>query len=455
MPDPIGSINEAIILAGQLLDRLRFQPATFNDTDKAAIRAVWRAVDQTKLHMAAIRKGHAKPDGPDAPTEKLADLWSDASLAIVDIDRAFARRLRVKAEYWTDPHNWHGEPGLDISIESVATAARSLLPRATRKEPDVRPAPRVRSDIFSRVATAARSLLPRATRSDIFLSHASEDKEDVAQPLADALGRYGYTVWIDSDVLRIGGRLLRNIDAALRTCRYGVVILSLNYFEKEWTQRELGGLVAMEVQDRRKRILPVLHGLTIEEFTQRSPTLADRVVVSTDLGMNVVVSMIVDELKRVRISMIVSGGQAGAERAALDWALSHFFPSGGWCPKGRKAEDEMIDWKYRLNETPSACYLERTEWNVRDSDATVLFSIAPTLSEGSKKTIEFARKHNKPSLHLHAHLHDAAQRLYAFLQEKAVETLNVSGSRASKEPNVAQFVIETFDRVLKKWGRFE
>ena len=71
---------------------------------------------------------------------------------------------------------------------------------------------------------------------------------------------------------------------------------------------------------------------------------------------------------------------------------------GGWCPKGRKAEDGNIDPKYPLKESSSASYLQRTEWNVRDSDATVIFSIAPTLSGGSKKTVDFARKLNKPCL---------------------------------------------------------
>jgi len=97
---------------------------------------------------------------------------------------------------------------------------------------------------------------------------------------------------------------------------------------------------------------------------------------------------------------IVSGGQTSADRAALDWALAHNLPSGGWCPKGRKAEDGPIDPKYPLKETPSSSYLQRTEWNVRDSDATVLFSIQPTSSGGSKRTMEFARAHKKPNLHL-------------------------------------------------------
>ena len=117
-------------------------------------------------------------------------------------------------------------------------------------------------------------------------------------------------------------------------------------------------------------------------------------------------------------------------------------------PKGRKAEDGTIDPKYSLKESPSASYLQRTEWNVRDSDATVLISIDPGLSGGSKKTVEFARKHNKPCLHIHARQQDAAQRLRAFLEDNVVETLNIASPRASKEPNVAQFVIETFDRAF-------
>ena len=85
---------------------------------------------------------------------------------------------------------------------------------------------------------------------------------------------------------------------------------------------------------------------------------------------------------------IVSGGQTGADRAALDWALTHGVECGGWCPKGRKAEDGPIDAKYPLKETSSSSYLQRTEWNVRDSDATVLFSILPALSGGSKRTMD-------------------------------------------------------------------
>jgi hypothetical protein len=99
---------------------------------------------------------------------------------------------------------------------------------------------------------------------------------------------------------------------------------------------------------------------------------------------------------------IVSGGQTGADRAALDLAIERGIPHGGWCPQCRRAEDGPIDNHYQLKETPNGDYVERTEWNVRDSDGTVVFSIAGVLTGGSKKTVDLARKHGKPCLHLSA-----------------------------------------------------
>jgi hypothetical protein len=76
------------------------------------------------------------------------------------------------------------------------------------------------------------------------------------------------------------------------------------------------------------------------------------------------------------IEILVSGGQTGADRAALDVAILHGFAHGGWCPKGRLALDGVLGGQYQLRETPSARYLQRTEWNVRDTDATVVFTFS-------------------------------------------------------------------------------
>jgi len=107
-----------------------------------------------------------------------------------------------------------------------------------------------------------------------------------------------------------------------------------------------------------------------------------------------------------------------------------------------------IDAKYPLKETPSSSYLQRTEWNVRDTDATVLFSIEPTLTGGSLKTVDFARKHQKPQLHLCARDHSAADKLRAFVRQNRVNVLNVAGPRASKEPGVGEFVMRTLEEAF-------
>jgi hypothetical protein len=147
---------------------------------------------------------------------------------------------------------------------------------------------------------------------------------------------------------------------------------------------------------------------------------------------------------------IISGGQTGADRAALDFALAHGLPHGGWCPKHRLAEDGSIPAKYRLRETPLPDYAQRTEWNVRDSDATVIFSLQPVLSGGSLATLQFAQALRKPHLHLSRTQAPpaAAAKLTAFLAHNHVRTLNVAGPRASTEPGIGGFVGEVLELAL-------
>ena len=97
---------------------------------------------------------------------------------------------------------------------------------------------------------------------------------------------------------------------------------------------------------------------------------------------------------------IVSGGQTGADRAALDFAIAHHIRHGGWCPKGRLAEDGRISSIYQLRETPSDRYAERTEWNILDSDATVVFSVSTEVYSGTALTLQLAKRLGKPWLHL-------------------------------------------------------
>ncbi len=150
------------------------------------------------------------------------------------------------------------------------------------------------------------------------------------------------------------------------------------------------------------------------------------------------------------IEKIVSGGQTGADRAALDWAISRSNPHGGWCPKGRRAEDGEIPGHYELKEMGSKDYLKRTEQNVIDSDGTVIFTIKPFLSGGSKRTADFASKHRKPVIHLHAGEPHAGGRLAEFVTRHGIKTLNVAGPRASGEPTIGQFVMKVLDDAFPK-----
>lgn len=142
------------------------------------------------------------------------------------------------------------------------------------------------------------------------------------------------------------------------------------------------------------------------------------------------------------LQKIVSGGQTGADRAGLDWAIFYDIPHGGWCPKGRKSEDGVIPVHYDLVESPSSSYLQSTEMNVRDSDATAIFTIAAKLSGGSKRTAEFVKKLGKPWIHIHHQgtYEKQSDRLAQFVNEHGVKILNVAGSRGSKEPQVHSFV---------------
>jgi hypothetical protein len=145
---------------------------------------------------------------------------------------------------------------------------------------------------------------------------------------------------------------------------------------------------------------------------------------------------------------IISGGQTGADRAALDWALRRGLPHGGWCPKGRRAEDGTIPAQYLLREMPVADYAARTEQNVIDSDGTAIFSLDPDLCGGTLQTAQFAEKRGRPLLKLHPATPEASKRLVEFCSRHRVKTLNVAGPRASQEPAIAEFVSQILDEAF-------
>ncbi len=144
------------------------------------------------------------------------------------------------------------------------------------------------------------------------------------------------------------------------------------------------------------------------------------------------------------VKKIVSGGQTGVDRAALDAAAELGLERGGWCPAGRRAQDGEIPAGYPLEETPSREYEQRTEWNVRDSDATLILNRGP-LDGGTLYTRTAARELDRPYLVVQLEEMDGEEmeeaelaRVRTWLEEEGVEVLNVAGPRAEKRNGIHQ-----------------
>jgi hypothetical protein len=159
----------------------------------------------------------------------------------------------------------------------------------------------LQASLLGRTDTKAQKLSATAadamTMRDVFISHASEDKVEVARPLADALVQRGLSIWFDEYELTLGDHLRRKIEEGLRVSRYGVTVLSENFFKKKWPQAELDALFALEKTET-KKILPVWHKLSEDDIKRYAPLLADRLAVSTDAGIGAVADKIVHAVQR-------------------------------------------------------------------------------------------------------------------------------------------------------------
>jgi hypothetical protein len=154
----------------------------------------------------------------------------------------------------------------------------------------------------------------------------------------------------------------------------------------------------------------------------------------------------------LRTTKIISGGQTGADRAALDWAIKNQCSHGGWCPKGRAAEDGIIPERYHLEETPDSNYKQRSMWNVRDADATLIVTLERELTGGTLVTLQSAKVMNRPCLRVMPR-DDWRENLKTFLKNQSIQILNVAGPRRSEAPGIEPFVYEVLDGI-KALGLF-
>ena len=131
------------------------------------------------------------------------------------------------------------------------------------------------------------------------------------------------------------------------------------------------------------------------------------------------------------VEKMISGGQTGVDRAALDAALELGIPCGGWCPKGRRAEDGIIPSRYPLQESSSPDYSLRTELNVEDSDGTFILTWGPPAG-GTLLTLKLCRKHHKPCLLIDLAQGSNASEVREWIQYNSIQILNVAGPRESE-----------------------
>jgi hypothetical protein len=154
----------------------------------------------------------------------------------------------------------------------------------------------------------------------------------------------------------------------------------------------------------------------------------------------------------MRLARIVSGGQTGVDLAALDAALASAFPCGGWVPRGRFNEDGAIDSRYPVKESASRKLAQRTEWNVRDSDATLILSRG-VLSGGSALTARLAERYARPCLHIDLAAVSAGQatgHIERWLGDIDGTVLNVAGSRNSNDPEIYALAFRVIETLLAR-----
>ena len=132
------------------------------------------------------------------------------------------------------------------------------------------------------------------------------------------------------------------------------------------------------------------------------------------------------------LKKLISGGQTGVDRAALDVALELGIPCGGWCPRGRRSEDGPVPDRYPLQETPAWVYPQRTKWNVRDADGTLICTFGQAQG-GTALTVELAQQTEKPHLVVNLKEGVDARDVRSWLASNHIRILNVAGPRESED----------------------
>ncbi len=292
----------------------------------------------------AGRRGSRKPQpprGPSIPPEKAREFLAGQVKEAKDLlaqghvtEDAFevwnsATTNVMKAAFGEDAHivyevrdagalNYVRLPGEELPRDHYRRRLDKAIPRI---EGAVKQLALGLAPPLDELAAAASAAMPaemtaREPEWDVFICHASEDKEAFVRPLAEALQKRGLRVWYDEFTLKVGDSLREAIDRGLASSQFGVVILSPHFLAKKgWSQKELAGLMAREV-DGRKVILPIWHNITAEQLRAYSPVLTDRVASRSEKGVEVVVEDLLRATGKQGSGLSVRSAPSGRDATA-------------------------------------------------------------------------------------------------------------------------------------------
>lgn len=144
--------------------------------------------------------------------------------------------------------------------------------------------------------------------------------------------------------------------------------------------------------------------------------------------------------------VIITGAQLGVERAALEWALKYECPHGGWRPKSLPGAEEPLDPRYKLKEGETENVLEAVTSNVRDAEATLVFTLAAKAAGTAQKAVSSAKKQKKPVLHVHRGILGVSEKIVAFMDKHYIRRMHITGSADTDEPGVSEWAIGELEK---------
>lgn len=229
--------------------------------------------------IVSIRRSITKHTSPSTVAGKMRDIERLESENSRLQDKIASVNKRI-SEKTTELHKRQQELAAEQEREQGKVYEELRRIKAQESERASESLSQVRALVGASPVPTVVSQSPSQQSYHAFISHASEDKEDIVRPLAEALRELGYSIWYDEFELEVGDSLRRKIDQGLAHSRFGIVVLSPAFFAKNWPQYELDGLVAKEMQGS-KVVLPIWHRVSKDDVLRYSPPLADRLALST------------------------------------------------------------------------------------------------------------------------------------------------------------------------------